>query len=99
MLYVIATLRVRPEKLAGCLDAARNVIAETRREEGCIFSDLHQSVTDPDQVLFVERWASTDALGKHFKAPYMAAWRDVGVECFVDRKVEIILPEHVEARE
>jgi hypothetical protein len=29
----------------------------------------------------------------------MAAWRDVGVECFVDRKVEIILPERVEARE
>ena len=98
MHYVIATLRVRPEKRATCIAAARKVIAETRKEKGCIFYDMHQSVTDPDQVVFVERWASTDALGNHFKAPHMAAWRDVGEECFVDRKVEIIAPEHVEAR-
>jgi quinol monooxygenase YgiN len=98
MLYVIATLRVRPEKRATCIAAARKVIAETRKEEGCIFYDMHQSVTDPDQIVFVERWASTDALGNHFKAPHMEAWRNVGKECFVDRKVEIISPEHVEAR-
>ena len=98
MLYVIATLRVRPDKLKTCLAAARHVIAETRKEEGCIFYDMHQSVTDPDQVVFVERWDSIDALANHFKAPHMAAWRNAGVECFLNSKVEIIAPEHVEAR-
>ena len=98
MLYVIATLRVRPEKLSACLDAARAVIAATRKEAGCIFYDLHQSVTDPNQVVFVERWDSPAALGEHFKTPHVAVWREAGAECFVDRKVEIIAPEHVEAR-
>ena len=78
MIYVIATLRVRPEKLSECLAAARVVIAATRKEDGCIFYDLHQSVTDPDQLVFVERWTSTEALGRHFQAPHMTVWRAAG---------------------
>lgn len=98
MIYVIATLRVRPEKLSTCLDAARAVIAATRKEEGCIFYDLHQSVTDPDQLVFVERWTSREALAKHFDAPHMTPWRAAGAECVVERKVEIVAPENVETR-
>ncbi len=98
MIYVIATLRVKPEKLSRLLDAARTVIAATRKEDGCIFYDLHQSVTDPDQVVFVERWTSREALAKHFEQPHMAVWRAAGAECILERKVEIIAPEHVETR-
>ena len=98
MIYVIATLRVKREKLSTLLEAARAVIAATRKEDGCIFYDLHQSVTDPDQVVFVERWASREALGKHFEAPHMVPWRAAAADCVVERKVEIITPENVETR-
>ena len=98
MIYVIATLRVQPEKLPQLLAAARIVIAATRKEDGCIFYDLHQSVTDPDQLVFVERWSSREALAKHFDAPHMVPWRAAGTQAVVERKVEIIAPEHVETR-
>lgn len=98
MIYVIATIRVRPEKLSTLLDAARAVIAATRKEDGCIFYDLHQSVTDPGQLVFVERWTSREALAKHFEAPHMTPWRAAGAESIVERKVEIITPENVETR-
>jgi quinol monooxygenase YgiN len=98
VIYVIATLRARPEKLSQLLDAAKAVIAGTRKEDGCIFYDLHQSVTDPDQLVFVERWSSREALAKHFEAPHMVPWRAAGAECVVERKVEIVTPEHVETR-
>ncbi len=98
MIYVIATLRARPEKLSQLLDAAKAVIAGTRKEDGCIFYDLHQSVTDPDRLVFVERWTSREALARHFEAPHMVPWRAAGAECVVERKVEIVTPEHVETR-
>jgi quinol monooxygenase YgiN len=98
VIYVIATLRVKPEKLSQLLTAARLVIAATRKEDGCVFYDLHQSVTDPDQLVFVERWTSREALAKHFDAPHMVPWRAAGAEAVVERKVEIITPENVETR-
>lgn len=98
MIYVVATLRVKPGKLSQLLEAARLVIAGTRKEDGCLFYDLHQSVTDPDQVVFVERWTSREALGKHFEAPHMVPWRATGAECLESRKVEIITPENVETK-
>jgi quinol monooxygenase YgiN len=55
-------------------------------------------VSDPEQVVFVERWTSREALGKHFEAPHMVPWRATGAECLLERKVEIITPENVETR-
>jgi quinol monooxygenase YgiN len=98
VIYVVATLRVKPGKLSQLLDAAKLVIAATRKEDGCLFYDLHQSVTDPDQLVFVERWTSREALGKHFDAAHMVPWRAAGTECVLERKVEIITPENVETK-
>ncbi len=98
MIYVIATLRVKPGKLPQLLEAAKLVMAATRKEEGCIFYDLHQSITEPNQVVFVERWTSREALGRHFEQPHMATWRAASGECIESRTVEIIKPEHVETR-
>jgi quinol monooxygenase YgiN len=98
VIYVIAALRARTDKLAELLNAARTVIAATRKEDGCVFYDLHQSITDPDQVVFVERWTSREALAKHFEAPHMVPWRATCAEYLLERKVEIITPENVETR-
>ena len=40
------------EKLPQLLDAARAVIAATRKEDGCVSYDLHQSITEPSEVGF-----------------------------------------------
>jgi quinol monooxygenase YgiN len=98
VIYVIATLRARPEKLPQLLDAARTVIAATRKEDGCLFYDLHQSVTDPASLVFVERWTSREALQGHFEAAHMVPWRAAAAECVAERKVEIITPENVETK-
>lgn len=98
MIYVIATLRVKPGKLPQLLEAAKLVMAGTRKEEGCIFYDLNQSVSDPDQLTFIERWTSRDALAKHFEAAHMVPWRATCGECLESRKVEIVTPENVEVR-
>ena len=45
MIYVVATLTIKPETRADMISAAKACIAETRKEAGNIAYDLHESVT------------------------------------------------------
>jgi quinol monooxygenase YgiN len=97
MIYVIATAHVRPESRDAYLDAARACIAATRKEEGCLDYELHQSVTEPTRFVFVERWTSREALAAHFKADHLQTFRGVAKACITQPTVvEIIAPESVE---
>ncbi|MBV9637548.1 MAG: antibiotic biosynthesis monooxygenase [Methylobacteriaceae bacterium] len=99
MIYVIATLRIRADKREAFLAGARAVVAATAKEEGCLFYDLHQSISDPDRYVFVERWTSHDALAAHFKAPHLQVWREIARQCMSQpTEVEIITPADVEKR-
>lgn len=96
MIYVLATLRIHPEKRADFLENARTVIAHTVKEQGCISYDLTSSITEPNEFVFVERWASREALAAHFDTPHLAEWRRVSADYLAERKVEIVHPEKVE---
>ena len=65
MIYVVATLTVKPETRAEFIAAATACIKETRKEPGNIAYDLHESVTDPSKMVFVEQWDNTEALVPH----------------------------------
>jgi quinol monooxygenase YgiN len=96
MIYVVATLIVKSDKRADFLENARDVIAATRREPGCITYDLCSSITEPNEFVFVERWESREALEGHFGTPHFLHWRQLCGEYLESRKLEIIKPEHVE---
>ena len=96
MIYVIATLKIQSGSLDEFLEAAKVSIAATREEEGCIFYDLNQSLTEPDMLTFVERWESRETLMAHSKAPHMKVWRDKVGHLIEDRKLEIIEPAKVD---
>jgi len=55
VIYVVATLTVKPETRAEFIAAATACIKETRKEPGNIAYDLHESVTDPSKMVFVEQ--------------------------------------------
>lgn len=96
MIFLIATLTIKPGSLPAIREAVMPCIEATRKEEGCVSYDLHESITDPNTLVFVERWESREALTAHFSAPHLIAWRDAGGEYFTGRKIEIIHPDHVE---
>ena len=98
MLHLIATLKIEPGSLPAIRQAVMPCIEATRREKGCITYDLHQSLTDPDTLVFVERWETKAALENHFTEPHFLAWREAGGKYFLDRKIEIIENADVEVR-
>lgn len=96
MIYVIATLLVKPEKRADFLENARDVIAATRKEDGCETYDLTSSITEPNEFIFIERWTTREALAAHFQTRHLIRWRDLCADYLSGRSLEIVKPEHVE---
>jgi quinol monooxygenase YgiN len=71
VIYVVATLTVKPETRAEFIAAATACINETRNEPGNIAYDMHESVTDPTKMVFVEQWESVEATLPHRSAEHM----------------------------
>ena len=80
MIYVVATLTVKPETRAEFIAAATACIKETRKEPGNIAYDLHESVTDPAKMVFVEQWENMEALGPHRTAEHVKTFGRVAAE-------------------
>jgi len=75
MVIVIAKVSVKPERKQELLALAQTVIAATNAEEGCISYILLDNSYDPGSCLFVEEWASLDALRTHAASSHIAEWR------------------------
>jgi len=99
VIYVVATLTVKPETRAEFIAAATACIEETRKEPGNIAYDMHESVTDPTKMVFVERWENVEATVPHGKAEHMRTFGRVAVKCMTaPPKIEVITPAKVDVR-
>jgi quinol monooxygenase YgiN len=99
VIYVVATLMVKPETRAEFIAAATACIEATRKEPGNIAYDLHESVTEPAKMVFVEQWQDAEALVPHRAADHMKTFGRVAVKCFsAPPKIEVITPEKVDVR-
>ena len=90
MIHLIATLRIKEGALPAVLEAARPCIEATRREEGCLHYDLHQSLTEPEKLVFVEKWENRKALADHFREPHLIAFRKAAEPQFTSREIVTI---------
>ncbi|WDR03864.1 putative quinol monooxygenase [Devosia algicola] len=96
MIYVVATLQIELGALEPFVDAACPCIEATRAEPGCVHYDLCASVTDPERVVFIERWESREALNTHLASPHMLAFKAASKPFVRASKIEIVHSEQVE---
>lgn len=96
MIFVIATLKMKPGAAEALAPAIAAIIAATRTEKGCIAYDLHRSLSDPQTHVFVEKWESRADLTAHSKQPHLAAWREAYSPWLDSRVIEIVHPEKIE---
>jgi quinol monooxygenase YgiN len=97
MIYVVATTQVKPGQRDAFIKGAKECIAATRQEKGCLSYESHTSINDPNLFVVVERWESREDLNAHGKAPHMKVWREYSaplkvsptvIEIISDGKVE-----------
>lgn len=74
MIIVEGWVRMEPGELDRLHDAATVMIAETRKEPGCISYAYGRALEEPDVMRIAEIWKDQAALDAHFKAPHMATF-------------------------
>lgn len=72
-LIILAQLKAMPGEEEVVKAALVAMLEPTRKEEGCICYNLHQSKSDKSQFMFYEQWASKPALDAHGKTAHMKA--------------------------
>jgi len=99
VIYVVATLTVKPEARAELIAGAKACIAETRKEPGNIAYDMHESVSDPTKMVFVEQWENAEALVPHRGTEHMKTFGRIAAKCLsAPARIEIITPAKVDVR-
>jgi quinol monooxygenase YgiN len=99
VIYVVATLTVKPESRAELIAGAQACIAETRKEAGNIAYDMHESVTEPTKMVFVEQWENVAVLAPHEASEHVKAFVRIVAKCLAaPPKIEIITPAKVDVR-
>jgi quinol monooxygenase YgiN len=69
MILVLGSLVAREGCVAQALALSREHVIRSRAEPGCIAHNVHQDVENPQRLVFVEQWASQEALWEHFNVP------------------------------
>ena len=75
MLVISARVRIDPANREVAIAAAKKMMAETEKEEGCSEYVFTADFDDPGLFRIFEEWESAEALAAHFKAPHMAEFQ------------------------
>jgi quinol monooxygenase YgiN len=76
MLLIAGTVRIPAENIDKAREAVAKLIAETRKEDGCISYAFAQDLLDPGLIRISETWRDGAALKAHGASAHMAAWRE-----------------------
>lgn len=74
MLIIEGWLKLASGQFDGVAEAARTMVAETLKEEGCLSYAFARDINDPDLIRIAERWESAEALAAHGQSAHMAAF-------------------------
>ncbi|MFN3324950.1 MAG: putative quinol monooxygenase [Bryobacteraceae bacterium] len=84
LLTVVADLVAKPGKEEDLKRQLLALVDPTRREEGCVQYDLHQSTDEPARFVFYENWTSRGALDRHLQSAHITAFRQLATELLAE---------------
>jgi len=70
-LYLIATIRPRPDRLAEAEREVRALMAGTHAEPGCIYMELVESADEPDTWTMLEKFHSRADWEDHMRTDHV----------------------------
>lgn len=83
MIIVTGRIGLSGERIDDARRAALEMVAETRKEPGCIAYEFSQVLGEDKVFRVYEEWSDLDSLQAHFDTPHMARFRaalaDIGV--------------------
>ena len=86
---VVAVLTPKPDRRDEVRAALVEAVAATHQEPGCELYSLNEN---DETFVFVERWASQEALDAHLAGPVLQKLGAVFADAIVDSNVQILSP-------
>jgi quinol monooxygenase YgiN len=71
MIVVAGTISIDPAKRDAAMHVAQEMMAETRKEPGCVAYVMSGDFDDPGCIRLFEEWESDQAIAVHMKTPHM----------------------------
>ena len=98
MISVIASIRVKADRLSQFIEIIKSNLPEVRKEKGCIEyfpaididSGLPVQKLDKNVVTMMEKWESVEALRAHLKTPHMLAYREKIKDIVEDLSIKVL---------
>jgi quinol monooxygenase YgiN len=90
LLTVVAEMYAKPGQEGALRAVLLGFVEPTRREEGCVQYDVHESNDRPGHFLFYENWRSQADLDKHAASEHLKPLFTVVPE-MVEQEVRIVL--------
>jgi len=98
MIYVLASIRVKPGLRDKFLEIFNSNIPEVRKEKGCIEyfptvdleTGLPPQMVDDNVVTILERWESPEALQDHLTAPHMLAYKEKVIDIVEEVSLKVL---------
>ncbi len=88
MIVVVSSLRVKPGCEAEIKLLAREAVAATRQESGCLSYRFFQDAYDACEFCFVEAWRDTEALKAHRNEAHFIKWREKSAPMVAERIIK-----------
>lgn len=69
MIVVLGHVVAKADGYTQALALSQAHVVRSRAEPGCVAHAVHQDTENPLRLVFVEQWASQEALWEHFRVP------------------------------
>jgi quinol monooxygenase YgiN len=70
MIKVIAKITIKPDLTDTLKNIVPGLVAETRKESGCISYQLFQDINQKNVFAFIEEWENEESLEKHMNSKH-----------------------------
>ena len=80
-MIITAKVKIKPERVIDFIEGTKELIAQSRAEEGNITYTLYQDPSDLTQFIFVEEWKDQAAIDFHFNTPHFKNFGAFSNEC------------------
>jgi quinol monooxygenase YgiN len=85
---ITARVYIKPGKEADFITAAKMMIENSNKEEGCLGYMLYQDPYETTNFIFVEKYKNQAAIDAHFASPYFKEFGNISSE-MTSRPMEI----------
>ena len=89
MILALIKMNVRAEKRKELLQTFQSIVAQMRKENGCVDSNFYQNAENEDNFVLIEEWETRNALDDHLRSDLFMVL--MGASSLLSRPPEIMI--------